>query len=292
MDVKLFFPSPSLKPFIQCYEFFDAKSSTFGDESVLNLPSLDQYFLFFFFRGKPVFINNAEISNENLPACTLVQSFLLPTYNCGINDFDAFRIKFHPGVISTIFNFSFKGIRSNVLDLGDYLDKELHLLHEMFAENSCSNYRISIFEKYLMKKLRWYNATNEKTLFQALDEVFKVHRYSLKVKGIKDKIGFFNHEKVLNRRLEKMFGYTISKFREVHRFNQILEYIQNVPFKNLSEVAYQFGFEDLAHFNKRFKIMTNQNPKDFLKYTNRGQLLYPDSTNNIEQRGFIVPWVT
>jgi AraC-like DNA-binding protein len=63
------------------------------------------------------------------------------------------------------------------------------------------------------------------------------------------------------RYFKKQTKMTFTDFVNQYRINQARTHLLQV--KNISEAAYEVGFESISHFNKVFKKITGENPSDF-----------------------------
>lgn len=65
------------------------------------------------------------------------------------------------------------------------------------------------------------------------------------------------------RYFKRMTGMTFTDFLNQYRINQSKHLL--LQHYNVSEACYESGFENLSHFNRTFKKLTGENPKDFRK---------------------------
>lgn len=65
------------------------------------------------------------------------------------------------------------------------------------------------------------------------------------------------------RYFKKMTGMTFTEFLNQYRINTAKRLL--LKQYNVSEACYESGFENLSHFNKTFKKLSGENPKDFRK---------------------------
>ncbi|WP_044235631.1 AraC family transcriptional regulator [Haliscomenobacter hydrossis] len=63
------------------------------------------------------------------------------------------------------------------------------------------------------------------------------------------------------RYFKRMTGMTFTTFLSQYRINQAKRLL--LQHCNVSEACFESGFENLSHFNKTFKKITGENPKDF-----------------------------
>ena len=65
------------------------------------------------------------------------------------------------------------------------------------------------------------------------------------------------------RYFKKMTSMTFTEFLNQYRINTAKRLL--LKHCNVSEACYESGFENLSHFNKTFKKLSGENPKDFRK---------------------------
>lgn len=65
------------------------------------------------------------------------------------------------------------------------------------------------------------------------------------------------------RYFKRMTGMTFTDFLNQYRINQSKHLL--LQHYNVSEACYESGFENLSHFNRTFKKLAGENPKDFRK---------------------------
>lgn len=65
------------------------------------------------------------------------------------------------------------------------------------------------------------------------------------------------------RYFKRMTGMTFTEFLNQYRINQAKHLL--LQHYNVSEACFESGFENLSHFNRTFKKLSGENPKDFRK---------------------------
>ncbi len=68
----------------------------------------------------------------------------------------------------------------------------------------------------------------------------------------------------LNEISKKLTGETIKKYIDKNLILTAKQHL-SVGNRNISEIAYQLGFEETTNFSKFFKKQTNRAPSEFLK---------------------------
>jgi len=62
----------------------------------------------------------------------------------------------------------------------------------------------------------------------------------------------------------KLLGMSPQKYYTLKCVCEIIDFFQNNPTAKLTEIAYEYGFCDQAHFSRVFKEYTGFSPKEFL----------------------------
>ncbi len=155
------------------------------------------------------------------------------------------------------------------LELGadDYITKPFDLLELKARLHNLVDQRKKLREKF--SQLRWNNQKPIKVL--SLDEQFlsKVHAIieenlsnpQLNVEWLSREIGVSRVQ--LHRKLSALIGHSASELIKDCKLTRAAELLkQNAG--NVSEVAYQVGFENLSYFTKVFKQKYSVNPSEFV----------------------------
>jgi AraC-like DNA-binding protein len=69
----------------------------------------------------------------------------------------------------------------------------------------------------------------------------------------------------VQRRFNDEYGVTMKSMAQNFRFDEIKKHLTKNPDSDLTEVAYEYGFFDQAHFIKEFKRFSGKTPTDFCK---------------------------
>lgn len=78
------------------------------------------------------------------------------------------------------------------------------------------------------------------------------------------------HPKTFHRHFTKYVGCTPIEYKRICRFrNSIALKLHALELKTLTNITYENGFFDQAHFNREFKKLTNHNPNDFFSVVNK-----------------------
>jgi len=100
------------------------------------------------------------------------------------------------------------------------------------------------------------------------------------------KLGQYN---IGERQFERLFyrdvGLSPSFYKRLYRFEETLATIRNGAFKSLTELAYELGYADQAHFCREFKMFTGESVSTFIKkdrlYEDNGVVKRPDGIGHL-----------
>lgn len=88
------------------------------------------------------------------------------------------------------------------------------------------------------------------------------------VSSIALKCGY--NPKTFHRNFKKQMGCTPIEYRRICKFrNSVSSKLSEKDIKSLTDLTYENGFFDQAHFIREFKKLTNHNPKDYFKMVNK-----------------------
>ncbi|MEL7124491.1 MAG: helix-turn-helix domain-containing protein, partial [Bacteroidota bacterium] len=120
----------------------------------------------------------------------------------------------------------------------------------------------------------------ESLYFPALNNLFNQNGYRSSLESLANEFNLSLRQ--LNNHLNHEVGFPLSYFRRLHRFSKIIRHFKVSSIRSLTEVAYQFGYCDQAHFTREFKIMSTKTPRKYLKYIGQEKMLAPDLVDNFE----------
>lgn len=118
--------------------------------------------------------------------------------------------------------------------------------------------RISVIEDFLLNKLDMtkYDQVVDKCVNAISDSCG-----NLSIEQLSER--FHVSARHLERRFLKSVGLSQKAFSRIVRFNRALHLIEQQDFRTFTNVAYEGGFYDQAHFIRDFKDLTGLNPKQY-----------------------------
>lgn len=280
MVIKKIYPSPDLETVIEYYEYM--KFLPFeGIQKVTCLPCFMVGFVFILNDSPYLESYNKKEGKFKLISNSLVPPTSIPTINELPADLCIIRPVFKPGLLNQIFGTPLHAFTDMLIPLEYSMDKALKDVHEKIYLADSLESRIQIFETYLRQKL---NGKRIKTpLYKELANLKTQPGLLIKVQDIADQVGLTRQQ--LNRRIKAETGFNAKTFFSIQRFNEVMRHIHSSVVVSISEVAYQFGYSDQAHFTHEFKRMTGHTPGEYLKAI--GKRIFHGDIEELTQASFL-----
>ncbi|MXN90304.1 helix-turn-helix domain-containing protein [Flavobacterium sp. Sd200] len=159
------------------------------------------------------------------------------------------------------------------LDFSDYI-----IVYDFFTQNELEeifstiepNILTNLLYSFLKKRFKKFeNIILEKCIKYIFDP-----NENFSVSEISSEIGISRQH--LNRVFRTHLGVSVKKFHEIILFRKMMnkKLFENSR-ENFTELAYEFNFNDQSHFNKSYKNLTENSPKNFF---NKGTVLGEEDT--------------
>jgi AraC-like DNA-binding protein len=136
------------------------------------------------------------------------------------------------------------------------LRSELLCLEEQLAEAKTGTRRIATIEKFLISRMT--NTEPDKLVLAALALIHKT-KGNIRIKELMEQLHI--SQSPLEKRFRQAVGASPKKFTSIVRLKNVLQ--QYNPKTSLTELGYETGFYDQAHFIKEFKTFTGDTPEKF-----------------------------
>lgn len=165
---------------------------------------------------------------------------------------------------------------------------------QQFYQNLNFTDYITDFHFFNSNELQEIFSTTETEILTGLMDKFLENRFSKFVHPILEKSVqyIFNHfedfsvakianeigmsRQHLNRIFKSHLGVSIKKFHEIVLFRKsVNKKLFETPGSNFTELAYEFNFSDQSHFNKTYKNLVENSPKNFF---DKGTVLGKEDT--------------
>ena len=173
---------------------------------------------------------------------------------------DLFSVRFKAGGFYPFFKIPVHSFSNGFYGLQDLFGNEFDEMEEKLYEAQSIEQRAYLVENCLQKKLDQHS--EEYSFVEGVSRQIINHSSTNLHKLIPQ---FNTSYKTLERKFKNVMGLTPSELCKITRFNRALSLMYSPRINSLTEVAYDSGYYDQAHFNREFKNLTGYNPGQFIK---------------------------
>lgn len=166
-------------------------------------------------------------------------------------------ICFYPGMAYRFFHLPMHELTDTTALLADVWKGMATQIEDELA-NAPTNYeRAAIAQQYLLQQLARSKADKQVgyCLHQANHSVDV-----LSVQQLANDTGI--SQRHLSRRFQKHIGLSPKEFLRVSRFVRSLQHLKKFPALSLTDIAYESGYYDQAHFIRDYKIYAGYTPRE------------------------------
>lgn len=208
-------------------------------------------------KGKVSFKENGLI--DKVPASVLTglrEKFRLVGYD---KDTETLLVVFNEGGAAAFFKEPLHELFGSSLSLENFAPAyKVIQIEERLSEAVNSLQRIVIVEQFLLSLLKNYQS--DLLVMHSVQKI-RAANGNLRIKDLVKELHISQDS--FEKRFRKIIGASPKKFSAIIRLRNLIEHHSNA--ESLTQVAYEAGYFDQAHFIKDFKAFTGQTPLDFFK---------------------------
>jgi AraC-like DNA-binding protein len=138
------------------------------------------------------------------------------------------------------------------------LRSELLILEEQIGGAGTDSKRIELVEQFLISRIR--PSVKDDLVLAALSLIHK-SKGNIRIKELMIQLN--TSQSPLEKRFRSVVGTTPKKFASIIRFKHTIQRYK--PQNSLTDLGYEGGFYDQAHFIKEFKNFTGESPETFFQ---------------------------
>lgn len=158
-----------------------------------------------------------------------------------------------------LFNIPAAELNNEFLTLNTFLGHDGDILTEQIALATSTRERIGILADYF-KSLLYKRQDKDQRIVKAI-EYIRQHRGNAKVAELCKEFNL--SQKQFERRFRDLSGFNPKMYARIVRFETAVNNYAN--YGNLTELAYNSGYYDQAHFIHDMQAFTGFSPRDFFK---------------------------
>ncbi len=258
MRFQIITPSGFLAQYIKHYWVLEAEDSE-GEVCERVIPTGNIEWMFHY-RKTFVIKSAGGLIHQPRSLISGLNSNFFDVTTCG--DSGVIAITFYPHGASHFLNFPLSKIEDASIDLRDIFKlKEIKEIEEQICAANSLIERIKIIERFLISCFKPIK-TNDLLLIKRGVELINQSKGQINASELSKKLLLTN--KSLERKFSALLGKTPKQFMRIVRFQGIILDFSSSGNKHLTQLAYDNGYFDQAHFVKDFKDLSGYTPKEFL----------------------------
>ncbi|MEL1245085.1 helix-turn-helix domain-containing protein [Flavobacterium sp. DGU11] len=257
MDYKVYTPSDALSKQVRYYWSLESGDDVQAPESHRIFPD-GCIELIFHYSG--LFRTYDEINNAQTQPLSFVHGQLtsfIEVESTGV--IGIFSVRFNPAGLKPFTDTPVQDFTDISVDVREIWGEDGTLLEKEMLGAANNEERVVIIESFLLKKLEAVSFDNSDVEY-CVDAMLKSEG-TVSIDKLADEL------EIGKRQLERKFiaavGLSPKMLARIIRFQNTLQLIEKKEFTNFTNVAYDGGFYDQAHFIKDFKEFTGLNPKQY-----------------------------
>jgi len=259
MAVEIYYPSEILKPFVKHY--WVLHSPELLEKEVL-FPSGHMEFAVNISDGEVVF-HHANCTSI-MPRLEILGHLTQPTIETVSANTTILITKFRPHAAAVFVSDCAKEFTNNSVDLADVLNKNMSGLYEQIMEAPTLKQKIEVLEAFLIQRLEHSNK-NMATV-KLVDQLCKSIQINSQPFNLKKLAAQY---RISERYIQKIFlehvGISPRGLFSVQRFAKSLHLVRTNA-TSLTDIGYECGYHDQAHFIREFKSFTGVTPMQVIKH--------------------------
>lgn len=245
-----FLPGDILKPFIKSFVISEAEQE--GTYKVLPDTGL---VIGFQYKGRLHKVENDKSASLAISGITGLADLSRTFHNS--NNIGTVLVFFKESGASQFFRQPLHELFRESVSLDNFmLRSELLFLEEELAEAKTDDKRISAVERFLIARMK--NTEPDKLVLAALALIHK-SKGIIRINELADQLHI--SQSPLEKRFRQVVGTSPKKFASIVRFKNVVR--QGNAKSSLTELSYEAGFYDQAHFIKEFKAFSGETPEKF-----------------------------
>ena len=250
MGLTTYIPSDRLKPYIRLLAISEATQEM--EYKVLPGTSLVMGFQY---RGRLATLEDTSIKPLDTAGITGLQDKFRVFQNS--KDIGTVLIFFNETGAACFFREPMNELFGESVSLEHFVGKSiLHEIEEKLSDAQTNEQRIEIIEQFLMARLQPIQAD---ALVQSAIQQIQLVKGNIRISELAKQL--YTSKSPLEKRFRKIVGASPKKFASIVRFNALLK--DYTLEKTLTELGYEAGYFDQAHFIHDFKIFTGQTPEGY-----------------------------
>jgi AraC-like DNA-binding protein len=258
MDLQVFHIIPQLQPYIRevCIVEF-AKDDIPYTIRVLPDTCIE---LFINFGEMPLadFTNNVAYQRSFLTS--RMSTYMDVARSAGSR---CIAVCFKPGQAYRFFSVPMSELSNKVIELEDLWRSQSNDIEERLALATDNEQRSAIIQEYLLSLLVTHEADDH--ILHAF-ELIHAHKGQLSIEQLSKEANISHRQ--LSRRFHQLMGLSPKEYANMNRFLHSLKILKANRHLSLTQISYESGYYDQAHFIHEYRKYTGITPTELLRASN------------------------
>lgn len=259
MDYKIYSPCPKLSGQVHYHWSLEGSLPDEGAGRERIFP--DGCIELLFHYGDPFLKYDTAVLSHIQPKAFIhgqIKQFIeiAPTGNVGI-----FSTRFTPAGLQPFIGFDVSSFTGRTLTVAEIWGDEGTELENAMLECGTNKERVSLIEGFLYARLAGSTTNNPDVAYCVAALLESGGAIAIEKLAYELEIG----QRQLERKFIAAVGLSPKFLARIIRFQNTLQLIKSKEFKSFTNVAYDGGFYDQAHFIKDFREFTGLNPRQYFK---------------------------
>lgn len=169
-------------------------------------------------------------------------------------------VTFHPFGACNFFNFPLLEIENLNISLDCILGSKTRDVYDQLCEANSITEKVAVIEQFLQSNQR-ETIKSDALLIKSGLELINKSKGQINSITLSEKLSVTS--KNLERKFSALVGKTPKQFIKIVRFQNILNSYSSADGRSFTQLAYENGYFDQAHFIKDFKTFSGLTPKEY-----------------------------
>jgi AraC-like DNA-binding protein len=259
VELKLYDIDPVLQPFVKTICTMENRGGGSGLSRFRVLPDTCLELFVNYVETGPTQIGDRSVSGKTRSYIVARMNNYLDVHSPGAIGFVS--VCFYPGKARQFFPIPMKETATSPLVLKDIMHDFSLSLEEAVAEADSNEERVKHLQDFLVNLLM-KNSHPDKAVDYCVNQI-NYHRGQLSITSLAREAGISNRQLV--RRFNEQIGISPKEFARVTKFIHSLHVLKSYPQMNLTQIAYESGYYDQAHFIHDYQEFAGYSPGTLLQ---------------------------
>lgn len=172
-------------------------------------------------------------------------------------------ICFYPGKAYKFFHLPMHELSDTITAMADVWEDLATEIEDKLVNAHDNKIRVAIVQQYLLQQL--FNGREDRQVAYCLQQA-RLNGRALSVTQLSNAIGISQRQ--LARKFQDCIGLSPKEYLRINRFIQSWHYMKQYPARSLTDIAYESGYYDQAHFIRECRNYTGLTPGKLIQSTN------------------------